>query len=368
LAVCVVQPKAIEMRVGSTDNIIPPADVVRRHRLVGLVVAAVTIASLPCSTSAQSAYGQQSPTLTTPGALLVDLGGTQPAPANESHATGYYDTWYIGSWTYTSQTRFGVSLLNGFQPKAGDKFDFIRYGSASGPSTPFAFQLPALSNPAWSWRYGLVQSNVYAGYSGFLRLEVVGTSDVVSLLSAGSGTNYGTVVTTGSSPAYTSNVLSLPDGAASGYVNIGGTMPSANHGSAPVSVLIDVDVSAAERSAFLASLTKAVGSPDVTIFAAGSPEFDGAAALVGSGNWTAMLRFGSLPAGAAPGSLTFGWDFAGATTAEMSRIVVVPEPAVIAAFALISLRLLSRSHGVASADRQSPTANTERRGTTASIH
>ncbi len=324
--------------------------------------------SLSSSASAQSAYGQQSPTLSIPGALQVDIGGTLPAPANESHAAGHYDAWYIGAWTYTTQTRFGVTLQNGFQPQPGDKFDFIRYGTATGPNTQFNFLLPTLSNPSWSWRHGLVQSNVYAGYTGFLRLEVVGTGDVVSLLSTGTGTNHGTLVTTGNSPAYASNILSLPDGAASGYVNIGGSMPSANHGSAPVSILIDVDVSSAERSAFLASLTEGAGSPDVTIFTAGSPEFDVATSLVGSGGWTAMLRFTSLPAGAAPGSLTFGWDFAGASTAEMARIVVLPEPAVIAALGLISLRLLARSHGVASAGSTSQTPSAERRGTTAQTH
>jgi hypothetical protein len=320
------------------------------------------------SASAQSAYGQQSPTLSTPGALAVDIGGTTASPINESHTSGYYDTWYIGSWTYTSQTRFGVSLLNGFQPKPGDKFDFIRYGTASGPNTPFTFQLPALANSAWSWRYGLVQSNVYAGYSGFLRLEVVGSSDVVSLLTSGTGTNYGTVTTTGSTPAYSSNILSLPAGASSGYVNVSGTLPATNQSSAPVSVLIDVNVSTAERSTFLAALTKATGSPDVTIFTAGSSEFENATARVGSGSWTALLRFSSLPSGAAPGSLTFGWDFAGATNAELARIVVVPEPAISAAFALISFRLLKRIRVAGSSARHARVRSFERRGTTASIH
>jgi len=118
--------------------------------------------------------------LDSPAKLFIEIGGTPGTQFDQVHVTGQL----------TLAGSLNVSLINGFSPQGGNKFDILDWGSLSG--TFATVQLPSLPAPlAWNtsqlYKAGFlaVEDTTFAGFLGDIdRNSHVNIADVSALENA----------------------------------------------------------------------------------------------------------------------------------------------------------------------------------------
>lgn len=291
----------------------------------------------------------------------VVVGWSQPAGTNSIQAplhairTAPYGnvttSTDLGTLGGTSAQGLAINSLNqcvGVSYMPGDLLEHGFIADTDGPMRDINNFLPTNSGWVINRANGINRSGQVAGYGtingqvhAYIMTPQTGT---ISLTDGGPPFDRPAnenVTITGGNGSYTSSVLNLAVKSGQGSVDVLGIPNPVTD--RPIIVLLDL---AGADYQFLANLTAPDTTKPFTILSDASTGADlnqwNSIKQLYNVNWSAAVRYDTLPNPSTPNALDFSWNFAQVSGVTLNRIAVVPEPKSALSFLGMSVIALYR--------------------------